>query len=224
MAHQVICNICKTRFDRDKESYVKINERRYAHAACALREAAQKPTNPKPQIIDPTEIVTCIYCKKQFNRIKEECELVGTNKYAHKNCFELEQKRELTDEEKLNKYIRELFNLDYVPPHILKQEKDYIEKYNFSYSGMLKTLIYGCEIKKNVKLDLAHPTIGIIPYIYQDACNYYYALWQAEQANSKKDIKSFIPIVEKVQIFSPQRQEIKKHFFNFLMEEKTHGG
>lgn len=223
MAHQVTCNICKKKFDRDKESYVKISERRYAHAACALREAVQTPGKPEPLIIDPTEIVTCIYCKQKFNRVKEPCEIINTGKYAHKKCFELEQKRELTDEEKLNKYIRKIFNIDYVPPHILKQEKEFIEKYNFSYSGMLKALIYGCEIKKTVKIDLARPTIGIIPYIYQDAYNYYYSLWLAEQINAEKDIKSFVPKVEKIQIFSPQRQEMKKHSFKFLMEEEING-
>ena len=60
--------------------------RRYAHASCLLRKAAENPSLSIPEIIDPTEIVTCIYCKQKFNRVKEPCELVGENKYAHKTC------------------------------------------------------------------------------------------------------------------------------------------
>ena len=35
MAHYVVCNICKKRFDRDKYPAVLVSSRRYAHASCA---------------------------------------------------------------------------------------------------------------------------------------------------------------------------------------------
>ena len=71
MAHNVICTICKNRFDRDKEAYAVTGSRRYAHASCALREHALHPETEKPQIVDPTDFVTCIYCKKAFNKSEE---------------------------------------------------------------------------------------------------------------------------------------------------------
>ena len=41
MAHMVLCPYCRQKFDRDKEEYALIGARRYAHAACMLREAAK---------------------------------------------------------------------------------------------------------------------------------------------------------------------------------------
>ena len=129
MAHQVKCYYCATQFDRDKEAYAQISTKRYAHAACALREAAKNSDKSSPTIIDPTVFVTCIYCKQTFNRESEPCKIINENKYAHQKCFELEQSRELTDKEKLERYIMKLFNTDYVYARIQKQIAEFIEKY-----------------------------------------------------------------------------------------------
>lgn len=117
-----------------------------------------------------------------------------------------------------------MFNLEWVPPRIRQQKKQMIEKYNYSYSGMLKALIYGLEIKKSIKADPSNPTINIIPYIYQDAYNYYYSLWLAEQANEGKDIMSYVPRVEEITIISPRPKPIiPKHPFTFLLEDDIDG-
>lgn len=34
--HKVKCFFCKQEFDRDKEPYVMVNARRYAHKKCAV--------------------------------------------------------------------------------------------------------------------------------------------------------------------------------------------
>lgn len=218
MAHSVLCPYCRQKFDRDTQPYVLYGKRRYAHAECALRIAAEDPTKPKPEIIDPTEIVFCIYCKEQMNRKDEDCIMLSEGRFAHKKCEELEQKRDLTDEEKLYKYIKEKFNSDFIPPMIMKQIKSYIKQYNYTYSQMLKVLIYGIDISKKMTLDLGRPTIGLLPYLYQEAYNYYYALWLAEQANKDKQLKK--PEVEEIKITSPKRQEMIKKHFTFLLEDE----
>ena len=148
MAHSVICTICNTRFDRDKEAYaVAPKGRRYMHAACALREHEKNPDQPKPQIVDPTDNVTCIYCKQTFNKSQTPFKLFSNGKYAHQTCVELEEKRELTEQEKLEKYIMQLFGTDYVYARIQKQIKDYVTNHGFTYSGIRKALIYYYEIK-----------------------------------------------------------------------------
>ena len=38
MAHKVICFFCQKTFDRDKEPFVKVNGRRYAHKECAEKD------------------------------------------------------------------------------------------------------------------------------------------------------------------------------------------
>ena len=126
MAHNVKCFYCGGSFDRDKEAFVQPSSRRYAHAACYLRKKQTDPELPELAITDPSDTVTCIYCKQTFNKSKEPFKLFSNSKYAHQTCFELEQTRELTDQEKLEKYIMQLFGSDYVYAKIKKQIISYI--------------------------------------------------------------------------------------------------
>lgn len=225
MGHNVICTICRTKFDRDKEAFSLTGSRRYAHASCALREYVLHPESEKPQITDPNDFVTCIYCKKTFNKSEELFKLFTNGKYSHQTCYELEQTRELTDQEKLEKYIMKLFDSDYVYAKIQKQIKDYITNYGFTYSGIHKALVYYYEVKGN-KFDAgkAQGGIGIVPFVYQHAYNYYYAIWEAQQKQENisdaKSVEKFIPKVIEVKIPVPQRETKKRKLFSFLDEEE----
>ena len=141
IAHPVICSICNTSFDRDKLAFTKTNGRRYAHADCALRKAQELNQEITFEIIDPTDVIKCKYCKKEFRKSEEEYIQITNSQYAHVKCAELESKREKTDAEKLDDYIMKLFGYDYVPPRAKKQINEYISEYNYTYSGMLKALI-----------------------------------------------------------------------------------
>ena len=112
-----------------------------------------------------------------------------------------------------------LFNTDYVPARIQKQINEFLSKYNYTYSGMLKALIYFYEIKNN-SIANANGGIGIIPYIYDDAYRYYYNLWLIEQSYTNKDISNYIPKKETITIVSPDRKTSIKKPFNFLMEDE----
>ena len=158
IAHRVICSICSTQFDRDKVAFVQTSARRYAHADCALRQAAELNKELTFEITDPNDFITCIYCKKTFNKNEEEYIQISNSKYAHLSCSELEAKREKTDAEKLDDYIMKLFNYDYVPPRAKKQINEFIKEYNYTYSGMLKALIYFYEIKDGL-VEEAHDGI-----------------------------------------------------------------
>jgi hypothetical protein len=183
-----------------------------------LRQAAQNNEEITFEIIDPTDEVSCKYCKKRFRKSETEYIQITNSQYAHVSCAELEAKREKTDAEKLDDYIMKLFGVEYVPPRAKKQINDYIAEYNYSYSGMLKALIYFYEIRGG-DVEQAHESVGIIPYIYKDAYNYYYNLWQAQQKNQYKDIRQFIPAVVEVHIERPQRKVEKRNRFSFLDEE-----
>ena len=218
MAHNVICTICGKRFDRDKFKYVEISTRRYAHADCALREAAKDPSKKVPEVINPLDNVVCIYCKEPMHRIKDNAVMIATGKYAHPKCVEIENKRELTDKEKLEKYIMKLFKVDFVPPRMQQQINKFALDYNFSYSGMQKALTYFYEVKGN-SIEKANGGIGIIPYIYKDAYNYYYSLWLARQKNEAKQIDLYVPQVKEIIIAPPKRKAKKRPLFTFLDEE-----
>lgn len=193
--------------------------RRYAHAECALRQAAQNNSELELIINDPNDILTCTYCKQTFNKQDTDYVQISNCRFAHKSCAELEEKRDKTDAEKLDEYIMKLFNYDYVPPRAKRQINQFIQEYNYTYSGMLKALIYFYEIKGGSR-EAAHDGIGIIPFIYQDAYNYYYNLWLAKQKNEKKDLNQYIPEVIEIHIPVPQRNIPRRKLFNFLDEEE----
>ena len=222
MAHNVICPICQQKFDRDKQEYVLISARRYAHAACALRKAQQDST-PVPEVVNPLDNVTCEYCKKPMSRKDDDCVALGNGKYAHKGCVEIESTRELTDQEKLDRYIMQLFKIDYVHQRIQRQINEYMRQYNYTYSGIRKSLYYWYEVKGN-SIDRANGGIGIVPYIYNDAYRYFYSLWEAKQKNKDVDVTAYKPDEIVIQIPAPQRNIKKRKLFTFLDEEENENG
>ena len=160
--------------------------------------------------------VKCFYCGQIFDRDKEDFVLVGARRYAHKNCADKGEKIKSPEEKDLDTletYIKKLFNVSYIDARIKKQIQKYKKEYNYSYSGMLKTLIWWFEIKGN-SIEKANGGIGIIPYVYQEACNYYYALYLAQIANEDKEIIDYIPQQITIEIESPQSKARPPKLFN----------
>lgn len=216
MAHNVICLHCKKSFDRDKEPYAKVSKNRYAHAKCALN------VNKNIEIIDPTDFVNCLYCKELIRKTDKDVIKFRVSCYAHKTCKQKEDARPKTDEEKLHLYIIDLFNVDAVPLRIKKQITQYIQEYNYTYSGILGTLKYCYEIKK-MNLEKANGGIGIVPYLYSEAKNYYTKLNTLQ--NKNKDIKKIEKVkITEIRIKAPKRVERKRKLFTFLDEEVNSNG
>lgn len=158
-----------------------------------------------------------------MHRVKDsDCVFISANNYAHKSCLELEERREKTDEEKLDEYIKKLFQIEYVGPQIKKQIKQFVTEYNFTYSGILKALQYFYDIKGN-SIEKANGRISIVPYIYKDAYNYHYKLWLAQQKNQDIEIELYVPKVKEITIPTPERKIKKRKLFMFLDEEAERG-
>ena len=217
MAHNVKCVICGTRFDRDTIAFVQVGAKRYAHADCALRQAAGKNEELKLEIHDPNETITCRYCHKIFNRNKEPYIKLSESTYAHVECAELDNKREKTEAEKLDDYIMKLFDCEYVPPRAKQQIATFIKDYKFTYSGIRQTLVYYYEIRKN-DIKLSRDGIGIVPFVYKEAFNYFYKLWLIEEQN--KNISSYESKTIEITIPSPKRNLKKRKVFTFLDEDQ----
>ena len=102
------------------------------------------------------------------------------------------------------------------------QVKTFKEQYNYTYSGMYKALKYFYEIKGN-DIKKANGGIGIIPYIYKQAQDYFLALWEAQQKNESKIevIQSYVPQVKEIRIKRPQLKPRRKDLFTFLDEEEV---
>ena len=114
-----------------------------------------------------------------------------------------------------------LFNEDYVNARIRKQINEFMSKYNYTYSGIQRSLEYFYEVKGN-NINKANGGIGIVPFVYQDAYNYYYSLWLAKQRNVNKDLREYYtPKVVEVKIPVPERKIKKRKLFTFLDEEEV---
>ena len=88
---------------------------------------------------------------------------------------------------------------------------------------MLKALVYHFEIK-NGSIEKANGGVGIIPYVYDNAYNYYYNLWLAQQQNTNKNVEKYVPKVKVIIIPEPRIKEKKKKLFTFLDEEEDVNG
>lgn len=172
-------------------------------------------------------IVTCVYCKHKFDRDKYPFVQISQRRFAHPQCASVEdQKRnaEDKDREDLEKFIMELFNTTYVDPKVRKQIKQYVEDYHYTYSGIHKALVYHFDICGG-SVEKANGGIGIVPYVYQNAYNYYFTLWQAQQRNADKDVIAYVPKIRHVAIpHPPQRKIRQRQLFTFLDEEEDNSG
>jgi len=162
--------------------------------------------------------VTCFYCKKKFDRDKIPTYQLSQRRYAHLSCYQEAQKREKkeqADKEKLLKYLQDKFGDISTNMKIKKQLKTFIEVNKYTYSGIHRALCYFYDIKKN-PINKANNGIGIVPYVYREAYNYYYNIWLAQQKNQNKTIKEFIPSTQEVHIPIPKKKIKKRKLFNFL--------
>ena len=160
-------------------------------------------------------IVKCAVCGEKFDRDKVQAVKYGARRYAHHRCLPEGEKVPLVnpvneDLVKLEEYIANLLGDSYNPARTKKQIKDYQSQYGYSYSGMLKTLIWFYEIKGN-PIAKAQGGIGIIPFVYNDALQYYYSLYLAQLANESLSVQSYERKIKEIEIVSPEvhRKPIK---------------
>lgn len=167
-----------------------------------------------------SHLVKCAICNQIFDRDKIQAVRHGARRYSHFQCEPEGEKVPLPkkdeDLEKLLKYINKIFNGNQNQARVNQSIKKFHEEYNYSYSGMQKALTYFYEVKKN-SIEKANNSISIIPFIYQDAYNYYYDLFLAQQKNEDK----ILEIKEKeVIIKQPYKIGTTKKFFNLGDEDE----
>lgn len=148
--------------------------------------------------------VKCPGCGERFFR-EDEPHVHIKNRYWHTKCYTQDKKEESKSEQsiqELEKYICKLFGTDFVSPRIRRQITTMISQYNFTHSGILGSLKYWFEVKDG-SLEKSNNGIGIVPYIYEDASNYYESIFFAHQAN--KEIKTIDTEEIILKIPSPKR-------------------
>lgn len=167
--------------------------------------------------------VKCFYCGVYFDRDKEPFVAVNSRRYAHKACHDGAQANKTQDEkdyEALTNYIKQKFNLTTVSAKITRQITDYRKQYNFTYSGMLKALIWWFDVQRHT-LEGTNGGIGILPYIYNDAKTYYYGLYMAQMINEEKDLSNYKTKIEEIEIAPPQVYVQPPKLFNIERENEN---
>ena len=165
-------------------------------------------------------MVKCLYCGKMLDRNSEPCAKPKGNRYAHQKCYDkhmASMSQEERDYEELIEYIKHLLGED-LNPRVWKQLKEYKDVYKYSYSGILKTLKWWYDLKGN-SVEKANGAIGIVPYVYQQACQYYYALYLAAVANEDKDVEHYKVTVREFSIEPPARIIKPPRLFKFEEDE-----
>lgn len=130
--------------------------------------------------------VKCPQCEKLNDK---EITIKHNNRYWCKDCFNLKQK-ESEDYKNLYDYICQLYDVDILDGMILKQIKDFRDKFDYTYKGMKTTLNYFYELRGN---DVANSKgIGIIPFVYNEAKQFYWDKKQVKESLTNVDLKNFI--------------------------------
>lgn len=167
-------------------------------------------------------MVKCVYCGKMFDTNGEAFIKVNGTRYAHQSCHEQNFNNKSKEEQDyvfLSDYIKKLF--DGKPSQrVWKQIRDFKEKDGFTYSGMLKTLQWWYEVKGN-SIDKANGACGIIPYVYNEAMQYYYALYLLQTINKDEQVeKARIGQVREFIIEAPKIDRPAQRLFKLEEEEE----
>lgn len=142
-------------------------------------------------------MVRCTFCQQLVD--KDLC-IRHNEKNYHQKCYQ-----DYLDRKEVLRYVAKLFGFkseDRPGPVINSQLKTFMTKYSYyTYKGILNSLVYFYEVKKGSK-EKANEGIGIVPYIYDEAQEYYEKLYNKQEKVAK--------IIEKQLEESPVVLKVKK--------------
>lgn len=155
--------------------------------------------------------VKCPKCGETFDRDIIQAVRINGRRYGHAKCYPDNNnfvplvEKKISEEQKIKNYAKSILKEQYVATKVNKQIKDFLAE-GYTASGILKTLIYWYEIKHN-DISKAMGGIGIVPYVYKQALDYYYNLYLAEMANVDKDIDEYRPKEIFISIDLPKKEK-----------------
>lgn len=155
--------------------------------------------------------VKCPKCGETFDRDIIQAVRINGRRYGHAKCYPDNNnfvplvEKKISEEQKIKNYAKSILKEQYVAARVNKQIKDFLAE-GYTASGILKTLIYWYEIKHN-DISKAMGGIGIVPYVYKQALDYYYNLYLAEMVNVDKDIDEYRPKEIFISIDLPKKEK-----------------
>lgn len=153
-----------------------------------------------------SSLVKCKYCGISFNKDKEQYVKVS-NRYAHIDCHNEHTKN--TDALKqLTDFIQALFGKQYVNWNVVGTQIKKYKNEGMTYMGMYYTLVYFYKVKKNDVNKGAG--VGIIPYQYKKAQQYYETVDNIYTQKAKIDAMDVLPTKQTENIITITQKPNKK--------------
>lgn len=101
-------------------------------------------------------------------------------------------------------YLRTLID-DELSAKVYALSDQYVSRYNFTFKEMYQTLVYLHEI---VEKELVGEVVGLIPYYFTEAQNYFKSIEQVKEINKNIDISKMYK--EKIIRIQPKKRNIKQ--------------
>ena len=130
------------------------------------------------------------------NQLKEKAEQKKKTKttVAKKDTLsDFKSEEEFQQRKELVSYLKQLLQTEEVNAKVLHLLETYRKKYRWSDENIKKALVWFYELQEETK-DSAYKKrlypdkVGILPYIYDEAMNYYQTIEVAEELNKNVDI------------------------------------
>lgn len=122
-------------------------------------------------------------CKSCGIKIESGEKKTFSNKTYCLHCYE-EKMKERAKYDNLLNYIGEIFHLDIPNGLIMKQIREYVDKYKYTYTGIQYCLWYMTSVK-NKKMDIKYG-IALVKFEYENAKAYY---TQQEEIKNSANVK-----------------------------------
>ena len=140
------------------------------------------------------------------------------DRFAHELCYSKNEVNGKSDYDKLFDYIMEVYDESFVNPAKQKAIEKMIKDHGFTHSGIHGTLVYLYEILKKRPQDSNY--LGIVPWYYTEAKEYFANKAKVNAENAKKDIENYKP--KQIVVKTKERERIvQRKKFSELDEEEV---
>lgn len=147
----------------------------------------------------------CPVCEKAIGN--DPC-IQYKGRYYHYACHEQKiQREELLD------YICKLYGFKGPGPKIFRQIKKYLtDNPSWTHLGIQQALMYFYEVKHN-SVEKANEGIGIVPYVYNEA-QQYYAAQEARQKRVAEQLRNSLETTQQSVVINVDKSKKSKKEYN----------
>ena len=185
MAAKHKCALCNTYIENPSDEVPYKN--RFVHKTCfnASLKAIKKDKDEK--------LTQKAKESKRGKAVKPKAELK-----------EAVSEEDYADKKQYYQYLRELINEE-LSAKVYALSDQYVSRYNFTFKEMYQTLVYLHEI---IEKELVGDIVGVIPFYFTEAQNYFRNVKQVEEINKDIDISKMYK--EKIVRIQPKKRNIKQ--------------